>query len=66
MPNLPSTNETLYIAVKKYAIKQISEFSSPLQFHSISLICSKCFVHDCLNKQYFAHNLFQSSRNFIF
>ena len=52
---------------KKKMKKQISKFSSPVQFRSISsLLCFKYFVRHFLNKQIFAHELSQSPPIFNF
>ena len=58
VPSLPSINSTQ---------KQISNFSCPVQFHWISLFCSKYFVQDCLSKQNFGLNSTQvpSKLNFL-
>ena len=44
--------------------KQMLKHSPPVQNCLISLLCSKCFVYDCLCKQIFVYNYSQPPSNF--
>ena len=45
-------------------LKQILKDSAPVQICLTSLLCSKCFVYDCLCKQIFIYNQSQPPSNF--